>query len=71
MEKLINKISFCISLIAGTFLKLTGGWDILLASLIVFMVFDYITGVLKAFFLKNMDSKIGFWGIIEPLKNFV
>lgn len=67
MDKLLNKISLYISLIAGIFLKFTGGWDILLASLIIFMFFDYITGILKAFFLKNLDSKLGFWGIVKKI----
>lgn len=31
------------------------------------MFFDYITGILKAFFLKKLDSKLGFWGIVKKI----
>ncbi len=67
MEKFFN--SFCVfsSFIGGIFLKLVGGWDILIAALLVLMFFDYITGILKGFFLKNLNSKIGFWGIISKI----
>ena len=67
MDKMINKINLCICFFSGTALKLVGGWDILLASLIVLMVFDYLTGILRAWFLKSLDSKIGFWGIVKKI----
>ena len=57
MEKFFN--SFCVftSFIGGIFLKLVGGWDILIAALLVLMFFDYITGILKGFF-ESMNKFI-------------
>lgn len=65
MEKIFNSFCIYISFIGGFISKLVGGWDILLLTLVIFMIFDYITGILKGIFKKNLDSKIGFWGIIR------
>lgn len=67
MEKLFNAVCILFGFIGGILINLLGGCDILLNALIVFMVFDYITGVLKGYFQKNIDSKIGFWGIIRKV----
>lgn len=37
----------------------------LLGVLVLLMVFDYVTGVLKGYFLKKLDSDMGFWGIVK------
>lgn len=42
-----------------------GGWDMALQTLILVMVLDYITGVLKAIKKKKLNSKTGIWGIIK------
>lgn len=67
MDKLFNTSCVFTSFIGGLILNLIGGWDILLTTLIVLMLFDYITGILKGYFLKNLDSKIGFWGILKKI----
>ncbi len=60
MEKLFNAFCILIGFIGGIVIKLLGGCDILLNALIMFMIFDYITGILKGYFKKNVDSKIVF-----------
>ena len=44
-----------------------GGWNLALQTLLVFMALDYITGVLKAIYLKKLSSEIGLKGIIHKL----
>ena len=44
-----------------------GGWDVALAVLITFMVFDYLTGVIIAIINKKLSSAIGFKGLAKKL----
>lgn len=67
MEKLFNNVCFITAFLGGIIIKLVGGWDTLISALIILMVFDYITGLLKSFFLKNLDSNIGFIGIVKKV----
>lgn len=51
-----------IGLIANSFL---GGWDIGLKLMVFCMVFDYVTGVLRAVKLHELSSEVMFWGGIK------
>lgn len=54
------------SLIAGVATILTwafGNWDTALAVLIVFIVLDYVTGLLKGAVNKELSSDVGFRGL--------
>jgi toxin secretion/phage lysis holin len=52
----------------GSFLaSLFGGFDVLLQTLLIFMVLDYITGMIKAIKKKKLSSHIGYWGGIKKL----
>ena len=44
---------------------LFGGWDIALMILVAFIIIDYLTGLIVAFINKEVDSKIGFKGILK------
>lgn len=44
-----------------------GGFDSLLIALLVFIVADYMTGVLQAIIEKKLNSKIGFKGICKKV----
>ena len=56
----------------GAFLgNFIGGNDGLLYTLIVFVVVDYITGVLCAIIEKNLASSIGFRGIFQKVMLFL
>lgn len=48
--------------IASSFL---GGWDIALKVLVVFIIADYVTGVLAALKRKQINSEVMFWGGIR------
>ncbi len=54
-----------INLIGSIFIFLVGGLDNLFITLIVLIVIDYLTGVIKAIIDKNLSSKIGIKGILK------
>lgn len=49
------------------FIYLLGGWDVSLQCLLLAIVFDYISGIIKAFHAKTLSSKIGFQGILKKV----
>ncbi len=65
LEKLFNWVSVWCAVIGGYILGLFGSWDTLLKWLIAFMILDYLTGLLKAVYLRRVSSEIGFRGIIK------
>ena len=57
--------------IRGSFIgKLLGGYDTLLITLIIFVVMDYLTGVMKAIIEKKLSSSVGFKGIFKKILIF-
>ena len=60
-----------ISLIAGEaatiFIYLFGGIDVALTCLIVAIILDYVSGMIKAYNKKQLSSKIGFSGILKKI----
>ena len=44
-----------------------GGCDILFKTLLVFIIIDHITGLLRAIYTKELSSKIGAKGIIKKV----
>lgn len=55
-----NLLCFYAGVIGGTIASLLGGWDSSLKALIIFMVADYITGLIVAgIFKKSGKSKSG------------
>lgn len=64
----MNKtIQYIISTISSILIYLFGGCDSLLISLIIVMVIDYITGVCKGIYNKNVNSSIGLKGILKKI----
>lgn len=47
--------------------QLLGGWDMWLQVLVVFIILDYLTGVLAALYNKELDSSVGHRGIIKKI----
>lgn len=56
-----------ISEIATAFVYLVGGFDVALYCLIVAIVLDYISGLIKAYNTKELSSKVGFKGILKKV----
>ena len=67
MEKTFNIISIFWSVAAGTLALMFGAWDMILWALIIIMALDYITGIIKAVYNKQVLSGIGFKGILKKI----
>ena len=66
-----NWLSIITSAIAGGIEYVLGGLDSLIYALAVFVILDYISGVLMAIQQKKLSSKIGFSGIAKKTMIFV
>ena len=71
MGKMFNLISVVGGVVGGFIVSLFGGWDVMLYTILLFAVLDYFTGLLKAFYKKQLSSEIGFKGIIKKIMVFV
>lgn len=71
MEKLFNWISIVFGLAGGFILSSLGGYDNWLRALVLMVVIDYITGLIKAFYNKELSSDIGFKGIAKKVMLFL
>lgn len=71
MEKLFNWVSIIIAAIGGFLAKIYGGVDGILITLIILVIADYITGVIKAIINKKLSSEIGAKGIAKKILIFV
>ena len=61
------KIQMAIAAIGGWLGYFLGGMDGLMIALIVFMVLDYITGLMCAVIDKKLSSAVGFKGICKKV----
>ena len=64
---IMKEEAFCLILadMGTVLLFIFGGWDIALQCLLIAIVIDYISGLIKAFNTKTLDSKVGFKGILK------
>ncbi len=67
MDKIFNSISVFFGIAGGILAGVFGKWDTVLYTLVILMVMDYITGVIKAVYTKQMSSEIGFKGILKKI----
>lgn len=56
-------IRFCI----GSFIYLIGGWSVVMEVMIIFIAVDYVSGVFKGIYKKEVSSKIGTKGLIKKV----
>ena len=70
MKEFWNSIQLVFAMIGGWLGYFLGGYDGLLYALIVFMVVDYITGVMCAIVDKKLSSAVGFKGICRKVLIF-
>lgn len=64
MEKYFNGI---VAIVATFFTYLFGSFDLALQVLVIFMILDYLTGVLYAFLTNQLNSEVGFKGLVKKL----
>ena len=55
------------SVFGGAVVYLYGSIDKLLIALVTFIVIDYVSGIIKAFILKQLSSEVGFKGIAKKI----
>lgn len=65
------KIDIIISFLGSILSFLIGKIDISIMILASFMIFDYLTGVIKAIKNKQLNSKIGFEGLLKKICIFI
>lgn len=71
MEKYFNTVSILVGIIGGFICKHLGGFDMLLGVIITLVVLDYLTGILKAIYNKQLSSEVGYKGIIKKIFIFI
>ena len=64
-EILEGKWKLIITLGGSAMTFLFGAWDVPLQILCVAVGLDYCSGMLKAFYLEEVSSKVGYKGIIK------
>ena len=65
------RIMALFSAVGAAFSFLVGGVDKLLTALLVFVVLDYVTGLIAAWKTASLDSKKGFEGIKRKVVMFL
>ena len=61
------RIHYIGAIIGGVAGFLFGRWDLPLQILLTAMVLDYISGMLKAFYLGEVSSRVGYKGLIKKV----
>ncbi len=70
MKEFWNTIQVIFAALGGWLGWFLGGCDGLLYALLVFVVLDYITGIMCAVVDKKLDSRVGFKGIFRKVLIF-
>ena len=71
MKEFWNVIQMVFAAIGGWLGWFLGGCDGLLIALVVFVVIDYVTGVMCAVSDKKLSSEVGFKGICRKVLTFL
>ena len=71
LDKYLNAASIFIGVLGGVVASWLGGMDAVLHALVALVIVDYLTGLLKAWNLKEISSRIGFVGLIKKVLIFV
>ena len=64
MKQFINSV---LAAIATGAVYLFGGFDVALNCLLIAIVLDYLTGVIKAYVKKELSSEVGLKGILKKV----
>lgn len=71
MKEFWNGIQFVFTIVGGWLGYFLGGCDGLLIALVVFVVMDYLSGVMCAVADKTLSSEVGFKGICRKVLIFI
>lgn len=67
MEQFKEIIDVVVSVLCTSFIFLFGKLDIALECLLCAIVIDYLTGIFKAYYNKELSSEVGFKGAIKKV----
>ncbi len=70
MKNFIEAAQYAFAAFGGAVGAVMGGFDGFLYALIVFVVVDYLTGVMVAVLKKELSSEVGFHGIFKKVVIF-
>lgn len=71
MKEVINMVQVLFATIGAFLGSILGGFDGFLYALIIFVVIDYITGVMVAVLERKLSSSLGFRGIFKKVLTFI
>lgn len=71
MSNTLTWIKGVFALVGGSITAVLGGWDLALQVLVLFVVLDYITGLVAAWYRKVLNSQVGFRGICKKVLLFI
>lgn len=71
MTQIINGAKYMLSILLGTFSYFVGGWDSLLKTILCMAVLDFVTGILKSVYNKQLSSLLCVKGIIRKVGIFI
>ena len=71
MEFLTKYFKTLVAVIATGFTWLFGAWDTPLGILVLFIILDYITGLVRGYINKELSSDVGLKGIARKAVIFV
>lgn len=64
MKEIYNGI---VATLLTAFVYLVGGLDVAMIALLVSIVLDYVSGIIKAYVTKQLSSQTGFKGIVKKV----
>lgn len=67
MDKIFNSVSVFIGIAGGICAGIFGKWDTVLWALVILMILDYITGIIKAVYTKRLSSETGYRGVLKKI----
>ena len=67
MDNILRILKVVFAAVGGFFSYVLGGFDSLLIALLSLMILDYISGIVKAIYNKNLNSTIGFRGLLKKV----
>lgn len=70
MKDVANTMQYIFATMGGAIGAAMGGYDGFLYALIVFVIVDYITGVMVGILNKELSSRVGFRGIFKKVVIF-
>ena len=71
LQNIIYWLKWAAALLGAGLSTLMGGWDMGLKVMVLFVICDYVTGVVAAWKEKELDSNVGLFGIAKKIMIFV